>query len=297
MYGVAGASYFMQTGAAQHFKAGGSINADGSRIDLNSGTSSSSLQSKYSFPANIGLIGTRKDILYEKIPDPVSANYLDEDGYKAEDAEEAAEANSQAEVLKRKGIASRSDLGQSAVPIESDSPSSSNSIVIKPDASILKQVYLPDNYQLSKHFTLAQLSSKAVVSKYPVRAQLGLTYGEIVYNLAGIALNVLEPLIALYPNALVTSAFRTAESSSSRSQHPRGKAVDIQIPGVSKAEYFNIAKKLATQLNYDKLLLEYKTYGTGLPWIHISFDVNAQSKQVLTYLNDKKYSDGLTNLA
>lgn len=297
MYGFTGASYFVQSGAAQHFRAASSINADGSRIDLNSGTSSGSQQSKYSFPANIGLIGTRKDILYEKIPDPVSANYLDEDGYKAEDSEEISESAKQSELLRRKGIASSSDLDQSAVAIESDSPSSSNSTIIKPDAIILKQNYLPDNYQLSKHFVLSQLSSKAVVSKYPVRAQVGLTYGEIVYNLAGVALNVLEPLIALYPNAIVTSAFRTAESSSSRSDHPKGKAVDIQFPGVSKAEYYNIAKKLATQLNYDKLLLEYKTYGTGLPWIHISFDVNNPRKQVLTYLNDKKYGDGLVNIA
>jgi len=96
---------------------------------------------------------------------------------------------------------------------------------------------------------------------------------------------------------LVTSAFRLARNSGSTSDHPRGKAVDIQFKNVSKAEYFNIAKKLATQLNYDKLLLEYKTYGTGNPWIHISFDIEKQRKIVLTYLNDKKYGDGLISLA
>ena len=141
------------------------------------------------------------------------------------------------------------------------------------------------------------MTTKAAVSKYPLVPQLGLTYGQIAYNLQGLALNVLEPLLALYPKMLVTSAFRSAASSSSTSDHPRGKAVDIQFPGVGKEEYYNIAKKLATQLNYDKLLLEYKTYGTGLPWIHISFDVNAPRKIVLTYLNDRKYGDGLVNIA
>lgn len=277
-----------------HYRAGSTINADGSQIYLNTNTSQESL---YSNSANIGTIGTRKDIVYETIPDPVSANYLDEKGYKAEDSEQLSESNKQAQELKQTGIASSSDLDQSAIPIETETPRSDNNTVIKPDSFILKQSYLPDNYQLSKHFTLADLSSKAVVTKNPVKAQVGLTYGEIAYNLSGIALNVLEPLIALYPNAKVTSAFRNAEGSSSTSDHPKGKAVDVQFPGVSKSEYFEIAKKLSSQLNYDKLLLEYKTYGTGLPWIHISFDVNSPRKQVFTYLNDKKYGDGLTNLA
>jgi hypothetical protein len=95
----------------------------------------------------------------------------------------------------------------------------------------------------------------------------------------------------------VTSAFRTTNASTSTSDHPKGKAVDFQIPGLSKIQYYEVANKLATQLNYDKLLLEYKTYGTGLPWIHISFDVERPRKIVLTYLNDKKYGDGLINLA
>ena len=66
---------------------------------------------------------------------------------------------------------------------------------------------------------------------------------------------------------------------------------------MSKSDYYDIAKKLATFLNYDKLLLEYKTYGTGLPWIHISFDVTKTRKIALTYLNDKKFGDGLISLA
>ena len=60
---------------------------------------------------------------------------------------------------------------------------------------------------------------------------------------------------------------------------------------------FEPNKKLANNLNYDQCLLEYKTTGTGMPWIHISINVSGQRSQVLTLLNDKKYSAGLTKLA
>ena len=54
---------------------------------------------------------------------------------------------------------------------------------------------------------------------------------------------------------------------------------------------------LANNLNYDQLLLEYKNTGTGNPWIHISFKVDSQRRQVLTLFNDKTFSQGLSHLA
>lgn len=288
---------FKEASGKIHLKAGSTVNADGSQVYLKSGTASGSEKSIYAYNANIGLIGTRQDIVYETIPDPLVPNYLDERGYKSEDVEIPTEHKKEQEALEQLGIAKASDLNQTAVSIESESPKSIKTDIVRPDDSLLNQNFLPDNYQLSKHFTLGDLSSKAVVTKNPVQAQIGLTYGQIVYNLSAIALNVLEPLIALYPKAKVTSAFRLASGSSSTSQHPKGQAVDIQIPGISKSEYYEVAKKLATQINYDQLLLEYKSYGTGLPWIHISFDVNKPRKVVMTFFNDKKYSDGLSNLA
>ena len=295
MYMKANASIYHEALGGYNVKAVDDINVDSNNnIYWNSDKAE---ESKYALNANIGLIGSRKDIITETISDPVAPNFLDKFGYVAEDSEFEEEATAQQNQLKELGITTENEINQTQIPIESESPTSTASTIIRPSDFVLSQTFLPDNFQLSKHFTLAQVSSKAVVSNYPVVAQLGLSYGQIVYNLQGIALNILEPLLALYPNMFVTSGFRTAKNSSTTSDHPRGKAVDIQFRNVPKAEYFNIAKKLATNLVYDKLLLEYKTYGTGLPWIHISFDVNSPRKIVLTYLNDKKYGDGLTNLA
>lgn len=295
MHMKANSTIYQQTTAGFNLLTGSDINIDSSQnIWLNSGKASSAT---FSNTSNIGLIGPRKDIVYETIADPVVPNYLDKYTLVTEDAEIQEEANKQAINLEQLGVASESELQSKGIPLRSITPSSGVLEIVKPDPSLLQQTYLPDNYKLSPNFTLAQLSSKAVVSNYPVVAQLGLSYGQLVYNLQGIALNVLETVLKLYPNMFVTSAFRTAKSSSTTSDHPRGKAVDIQFKNVSKSDYYEIANKLATNLKYDKLLLEYKTYGTGLPWIHISFDVNNPRGIVLTYLNDKKYGNGLVDLA
>jgi len=296
-YVKTGASIFNQAGSQIHNKSAGSFNADGSQVHLNSGTSSTSLSSKYSNSANIGLIGERRDVVYTTIPDPQNCNYLDEAGLKGEDSLSTDDTNSQHQTLKNLGVATGQDLDDKAIVIDRDSPASPNSTVIKPDESLLKVTYLPDNYQLSKHFTLGDLSSKSVVSKYKVEPQNGLSYGQLVYNLSALALNVLEPALALYPKLQVNSAFRTTAASNPSSQHTKGQAVDIQIPGLGKDQYFAVAKKLANNLNYDQLLLEYKNYGTGQPWIHISFSVDGQRKQVLTLYNDKTFSQGLSSLA
>ena len=296
-YMKTGASIFNQAGSQIHNKSGDTFNVDGSAVYLNSGTSSASLPSKLSNSANIGMIGERKTVVYTEIPDPGSPNYLDAEGLQGEDSLNADDTNAQRQRLKNKGVTSADDDNFTGIAIDSDNPKSPNPAFILPDQSLLKVTSLPDNYQLSKHFTLASLSSKAVVSKYPVEAQSGLTYGQIVYNLAAVALNILEPALALFPNLMVTSGFRTVGASNPNSQHTKGQAADIQIRGISKNDYFEVAKKLANNLNYDQCLLEYKTTGTGMPWIHISINVSGQRSQVLTLLNDKKYSAGLTKLA
>jgi len=293
-------SRYCETDGQVHFLTSGSFNVEASPILLNSGTtvgSKESKEAKNALRSLAGIIGPRKDIDVDEIPDSASASYLDKNSYKFEDSEIPDEAEQHKQTLKELGIASDEDFEGVIVEVEKETPSSPNNVVVMPSDTILKQTYLPENYQLSDHFTLSMLSSNAVVTKNPVVAQVGLSYGEIIYNLQGIALNICEPVLAMYPNMFVTSAFRVARNSSSTSDHPRGKAVDIQFKNVSKKDYFDIAKKIAQQINYDKLLLEYKTYGTGLPWIHISFDVKKQRKITLTYLNDKKYGDGLISLA
>lgn len=176
-------------------------------------------------------------------------------------------------------------VGKVLVPVDSESIDSIQSF--------------PNNMKLSPNFTLGQVSSNAVVSKYPVRAQFGITAADAVKNLQNLCLNALEPIKAAYPNMFVTSGFRHTNSGSRVSDHVLGQAVDLQFKGASKAQYFEIAQRIKKIAPFKQLLLEYKSTGTGMPWIHISLSrTGSQNKNsIMTFYNHKKYSDGLSKLA
>ncbi len=74
-------------------------------------------------------------------------------------------------------------------------------------------------------------------------------------------------------------------------------AADLQFRGVKKSDYYQIAQVIKDLVPFDQLLLEYKTTGTGLPWIHISFNKAGNRKQILTLLNNSTYGQGLIDLA
>ena len=116
----------------------------------------------------------------------------------------------------------------------------------------------------------------------------GTTVQDVCDNLGLLVKNCFDPIKIQYPKAFMTCSFRNGKPGGT-SQHPKGMACDIQFNGTSKAEYFNIAKWIrdTSGIAYDQLLLEYKTTGTGNPWIHISFNKAGNRGQVFTFMNDK----------
>lgn len=153
-----------------------------------------------------------------------------------------------------------------------------------------------DDIKLSLNYTIGKLTrAPNVTFDHPLRTgQVGLSVEEICCNLKLLAVNCIEPIRAQYATAFVTNTFRRGDS---KSQHNKGQAADIQFRGLAKAQYFTVAQWIRDNVSYDQLLLEYKTTGTGLPWIHISFSKDRQRKQVLTFLNDRTYGQGLIQLA
>lgn len=155
-----------------------------------------------------------------------------------------------------------------------------------------------DAIVLTSNYTVGNLTrSPNTTFDNPLRSPTaGLSVEEIVCNLKLLAVNCIQPIKSKYPNAFVTNTWRPP-SGNPTSQHPKGMAADIQFRGIPKSDYYSIAQWIKDNVTYDQLLLEYKTTGTGMPWIHISFDKNNSRKQVLTLLNNSTYSRGLTQLA
>ena len=154
-----------------------------------------------------------------------------------------------------------------------------------------------DNLRLSPNFTVGKLSKHTPAGSHTVKAQHGLTASQIVGNMQLLAVNCLEKIKERYPDMQVTSCFRS--STGGKSQHERGMAADMQFARANKnkAEYYEIAKWIKANVPHDQLLLEYKTTGSKLPWIHISFNSKGNRKQVLTLKNHRTFGQGLIQLA
>lgn len=98
--------------------------------------------------------------------------------------------------------------------------------------------------------------------------------------------NVLQPIRDHYGKGVkVNSAYRSPESNaavggSKTSDHCKGKAADIEIPGIPNAE---LALWIMNNLDYTQLILEF--YTSGIPdsgWVHVSYDPENLKKQELT---------------
>jgi len=97
---------------------------------------------------------------------------------------------------------------------------------------------------------------------------------------------VLQPVRDHYGKGVkVNSGFRSPESNaavggSKTSDHCKGQAADIEIPGVPNAE---LAQWIMDNLEYTQLILEF--YTPGIPdsgWVHVSYDPDNLKKQELT---------------
>lgn len=301
----AGGALNHQAGEDISNQAGANFTADGNAVHLNSGYSVNAEVAEASESAtiagisNIGILQGRKDIQENIKDDPQALSLADNKSLLLEEETSSQEdIDGQKNLLISEGFATAADIDASPVAVDSESVISEQTATVAPDEELKKVTKLPGNYNLSPNFTVEMLSSRAAVSRDEIVAHNNYTYGDIVYNLQAIALNVLEPVKKLYPNMFVTSAFRDPGNSSNAktSQHPLGQGVDIQFKGATKAEYYEIALKLARVLKYDQLILEYCNY-TNNPWIHVSYSVRTNRSAVLTFFNHKKYGDGLTQLA
>jgi hypothetical protein len=118
-----------------------------------------------------------------------------------------------------------------------------------------------------------------------IAPQLGLLEDDIVYRLAMLAVNLLQPLKNKYPNIVITSGFR--QTNSGIGQHELAEAVDIQIQNQTPGLMLEVANYIQSTLPFDQLILNFTNVADGRPWIHVSFSTNSLRRQVMT----KDYSD------
>lgn len=137
--------------------------------------------------------------------------------------------------------------------------------------------------QLTNNFSLEEMTK----SETALRHNLDNTPSEAeIANLKLLCEKVLQPVRDHYGKGVkVNSGFRhpnvnAAVGGSKTSDHCRGQAADIEIPGVPNHE---LALFIQDNLNYTQLILEF--YTIGVPdsgWVHVSYNPADLKKQELT---------------
>ena len=137
--------------------------------------------------------------------------------------------------------------------------------------------------QLTKNFSLAEMTK----SETALRLDMDNTPGEQeIANLKTLCEKVLQPIRDHYGKGVkVNSGFRHPEvnakvGGSKTSDHCRGMAADIEIPGVANAD---LASYIRDNLQFTQLILEF--YTPGVPdsgWVHVSYDGQNLKKQSMT---------------
>ena len=141
--------------------------------------------------------------------------------------------------------------------------------------------------KLTENFSLSEMTK----SETALRQGLDNTPGdEEIDNLRKLAENVLQPIREAYGRGVkVNSGFRhpdvnAAVGGSRTSDHCKGQAADIEIPGVANAD---LAQWISENLEFRQLILEF--YTPGIPdsgWVHVSYNPADNKKQVLTAMKE-----------
>ena len=136
---------------------------------------------------------------------------------------------------------------------------------------------------LTPNFTLEELTK----SETALRKNMpNVPTEDDIANLKLLADNVLQPLRDHYRVGIkVNSGYRSpdvnaAVGGSRTSDHCKGQAADIEIPGIANAV---LAQYIKDNLQYTQLILEF--YTPGIPdsgWVHVSYDANNLKCQTLT---------------
>ena len=137
--------------------------------------------------------------------------------------------------------------------------------------------------QLTTNFSLHELTK----SETALRMGLDNTPGPVETEyLKILAERVLQPIRDHFQKGVkVNSGYRSPDSNaavggSRTSDHCKGQAADIEIPGVPNAE---LAQWIMDNLDYTQLILEF--YTPGIPdsgWVHVSYNPDNLKKQELT---------------
>ena len=144
---------------------------------------------------------------------------------------------------------------------------------------------------LTEHFTLKELTKSQTSERLGIDNQPD---SEQMLKLRLLCSNILEPIREAFNIPFTpSSGFRSYDlnakiGGSFNSQHCRGEAADIELPGVSNLE---LAFWIKDNINFDQVILECWDGTPESGWIHVSFATQPRF-DILTFNKKQGYKKG-----
>lgn len=273
-----GGDFKVKTGGVEHHTSS-SFAVDGAAVNLNSGVSTAgSLSTPSQSASGLSSIG------------PLS---LDPRGFEDLSEFEADELSESGAAARQEVLAAEGLTDTNTVPSTVES-SETVPMIITNELPVECSMFTPGSININE-FVSPNFRLRDLTNGEPIPAsQGGMKDIEIACNLKALALNVLEPIKAAYPDMYISSCLRPM-GSNPRSQHPLGMAADVRFRNMKSGDYITVAKQIYSTCTVDQLILEYRSSrrvgGEPVTWIHASFSRGANRKQVFTMDNDKRISD------
>jgi len=137
--------------------------------------------------------------------------------------------------------------------------------------------------RLSKNFTMAEFTKSQTAERKGID---NTPQGEHLEAAKALFENVVQKVRENFGVTVINSGYRSpdlneAVGGSSRSQHCKGEAADIECPGTANAD---VANWIVDNLDFDQVILEF--YTPGIPdsgWVHVSYKADGSNrKSILT---------------
>jgi hypothetical protein len=141
--------------------------------------------------------------------------------------------------------------------------------------------------KLSPNFSLAELTKSETAARHGLD---NTPEPEHIENLKVLVEKVLQPIRDHFGRGVhVNSGFRHPNvnarvGGSTTSDHCKGMAADIEIPGVANAD---LAQWIADNMEFRQLILEF--YTPGIPdsgWVHVAYNPADNKKQIMTAMRE-----------
>lgn len=271
-----GGSVIQSSGGPSTYRAGGTLALEAPMIHENSGVGAGDPGSAGdATPPTLkewpGIRGGAPGIHVPGFAPDASA--LDIAAASTEDSEHLTEE--QKEMYKKAGI-NPNPGAFTGTPTQQNTEAGKGVAPIPADCEAFGPGPYKSNLQISKYFTLGELSINAILERCEPRDQCGLSASQIVCNLSKVAKNLLDPIAAKFGKPNINCGLRAdaAGYGSATSWHKKGSAADIQWPGISDQEYYNRMVWIKDNCPFSELIIEY---GGNRPWLHVAFNESAIS--------------------